>query len=154
MFLSSHTQGITRFEYHRTQGWLARYYARDWVIQRFFSDSHYGYDGDRSHAAAQVFLAQCAHDIEPRPRFHQRRTVRTRSGRVGVCLVTKRERSGAHVRMWSVNYVAGGQRKNKTFRVHHFASETEAFLVAMAFRQAKEWVMQHERQEYLKGLWA
>ena len=89
-------QGITRFEYKRTQGWLARYYARGRVVQRLFSDSHYGDDAGRAHGAAKAFLARCADAIEPCPHFHQHPTARNESGRVGVCLVTKRERSGAH----------------------------------------------------------
>lgn len=148
------TQGITRFEYHRTRGWLARYYARGRVVQRLFSDSRCGYDEQRSCGAARAFLAQCARDVEPRQRFRQRPTRRTTSGRVGVCLVTKRERSGASVRLWSVNYVAGGRRRTKTFRIHHYASEGEAFLAAVAFRHTQELAMQHERRACLQRLWA
>ena len=149
----THTHGITRFEYRRTQGWLARYYARGTTIQRLFSDSRYRYDEERSRAAAQAFLLDCSKAIEPRSRFRQRRTARTTSGRVGVCLVTKRERSGAHVRMWSVNYVARGQRKTKTFRTHHFTSEAEAVQVAVVFRQTQERAMQRERQAWLQCLY-
>lgn len=152
----AHTQGITRFEYCRTQGWLARYYARGMVVQRLFSDSRYGYEEDRSRAAARAFLLSCATGIEPRPRFRHRqlRTAHTPSGRVGVCLVTKRERSGTRVRMWSVNYVAGGRRRTKTFRIHHYVSDGEAFLAAVAFRHTQELAMQHERRACLQRLWA
>ena len=149
-----HTHGITRFEYRRTQAWLARYYARGKVIQRLFSDSHYGYDEDRSHVAAQAFLAQCANDIEPRPRFRQGYSSRTNSGRVGVCLVTKRERSGEYVQMWSVNYMTGRKRRTKTFRIHHYASKEKALQVAVIFRQTQELAMQRERREGLRRLWA
>ena len=149
------TQGITRFEYHRTCGWLARYYALGCVIQRLFSDSRYGYDEERSHAAAKAFLRECATNFPPRPHFRTNRTARARPERhIGVCLVTKRERSGAHVRMWSVNYVVGGQRKTKTFRLHHFPSVFQAYQTAVLFRQAQELAMYRERHEGLKRLWA
>ena len=149
------TYGVTRFMYKRACGWLARYYADGGqVAQRLFSDSRYGHDKERSRAAARAFLLDCATTIEPRPRFRQRCTARTTSGRVGVCLVTKRERSGTHVRMWSVNYVASGKQRTKTFRMHHYASEDEAFRVAIAFRQTQELAMQHERREGLRRLWA
>ena len=47
------TPGLTRFDYQRSHGWFARYYTRDGVTQKLFSDSRYGYDDERSRAAAR-----------------------------------------------------------------------------------------------------
>ena len=34
-------RGISRFDYNRSYGYLARYYTQEGVIQRLFSDSYY-----------------------------------------------------------------------------------------------------------------
>ena len=145
--------GITRYEYHRQgRGYLARYYAHDCVKQKLFSDCRYSDDPQRALHAAQRWLHACAHAYEPRPRFRQR-SVRTRTGRVGVCLRQKREKRRAAYWVYDVSYTVQGHRRTRSFRVHLFPSQEAAFQAACAFREARERDMQRERQETLRRQW-
>ena len=144
--------GITRFEYQKGMGYLARYYAHDRVKQKLFSDSRYGYDPQRALNAAQRWLHTCAHDYEPRPHFRQR-SLRTQTGRVGVCLRQKRERNGATFSVYDVNYTVQGRRRTHSFRVHLFPSQKTAFQAACIYREARERDMQRERRQTLRRQW-
>ena len=146
-------RGISRFDYNRSYGYLARYYTQEGVIQRLFSDSrYYGVEStDGARVAAQRWLADLARTVEPRPRFRQT-SKRTKTGQVGVCLTYARGRTGKKYWLYSVSYRLDGKRHTKTFRVHHYPSKRAAFEAAVAFRQAMERQMQCERQQDLQRL--
>ena len=147
--------GITRYTYHRTCGWLARYYAPEGqVYTRLFSDSYFGWDAGRSQAAAQQFLLHTLLQAEPRPRYRTHPSSTNTSGRIGVSLTIRRYCSGARVPAYSVNYTLEGHRKTKVFLVHHFTSQQAAFHAACTFRETMEQAMQHERRDTLQQTWA
>src|SRR5712691_1621765 len=116
-------RGISRFDYNRSHGYLARYYTQEGVIQRLFSDSDY--DGVEStngaKVAAQRWLAHLARTVEPRQKFRQASKL-TKTGQVGVCLTYARGRTGRKYWLYSVSYRINGKRHTKTFRVHHYPS--------------------------------
>ena len=139
---------ITRYDYGTCAGWLARFYAEDRVIQHLVSDSHYGYDTGRAHAAAQAWLLVHLAITAPRPRFRRRPAVPA-----GICRRLKRERRGRHVLVYDVSYQLDGRRRTRTFRVHHFPSETQAREAAIRFRRHMEDAMQEERVARLRQTW-
>ena len=147
-----HIPGLTRVDYTRSTGWLARYYAiRQVVHQRLFSDSRYGYDPARSRAAACRWLLACSATTAPRPRF--RRVARSNTGTVGICRRVKRERSGAQVLVYDVSYQREGRRHAKIFRVHRYPSQRAALSAAITFRWDREQDMNAERLQSLRQRW-
>ena len=144
--------GLTRFDYQRTQGWLARYYAvRQVVHQRLFSDSRYAWDPVRSRAAACRWLLAYSATTAPRPRF--RNVARSNTGLVGICRRWKRERSGRRVLVYDVSYQRDGKRCTKTFRVNHYSSQRAALAFAVTFRRCCEEAMTLERLRALQQVW-
>ena len=144
--------GLTRFDYARSAGWLARYYAIGQVHQRLFSDSRYGYDPARSRAAACCWLLAQSATTAPRPRF--RSVARSNTGSVGICRRLKLERSGARVLVYDVSYQRDGRHHTKLFLVHHYPSESAALLAARTFRRVCEREMQGARVQALRQAWA
>ena len=143
--------GLTRFDYARSTGWLARYYAIGQVHPRLFSDSLYGYDPACSRAAACRWLLTCSATTAPRPRF--RSVARSNTGAVGICRRLKRERSGARALVYDVSYQREGRRHAKTFRVHHYPSQHAALSAALTFRWEREQDMNAERLQALQQRW-
>ena len=144
--------GLTRFDYARSAGWLARYYAVGQVHQRLFSDSRYGYDPTRSRTAACRWLLAQSATTAPRPRFQS--VARSNTGFVGICRRLKRERSRVPVLVYDVNFQREGCRCSRIFRVHHYGSESAALLAAMTFRHICEREMQVARMQALRQAWA
>lgn len=144
---------LTRYEYCRTCGWLARYYTPTGVHQKLFSDSRYGYDPARAEHAARRWLTKYACAVPMRPRTRRRPHATNKTGRVGVCVRHKRERSGARILVYDVSYRLKGTRRTRTFRVHHYASAHEAFQAAAMFRHHMEGAMLAERRQALLARW-
>ena len=140
--------GITRYDYETCAGWLARFYAEGRVVQHLVSDSYYDDDEARSYAAAQSWLLAQLATTEPRPRFRRRHVSPS-----GICRRFKQERSGRRVLVYDVSYRLDGRRRTRTFRVHLFHSETQAFYAACRFRRAMEHSMQEERTARLWQTW-
>ena len=151
--LSSQLPGLTRFDYQRAQGWLARYYAIGQVHQRLFSDSRYGYDPARSRAAACRWLLALSQQEPLRPSFRTRPSSRNSTGAVGICLRLKKERSGVGVLVYDVSYQRQGRRATKTFRVHRYHAQHAALDAARTFRRVCEQAMNAERLLALRQRW-
>lgn len=140
--------GITRYDYETCAGWLGRFYTEGRVMQHLFSDSHYGHDKGRSHAAAQSWLLAQLATTEPRPRFRRRR-----ASPAGICQRYKQERRGRRILVYDVSYQLQGRRRTRSFRVHLFHSETQALYAACRFRRTMEDAMQCERTAALWQAW-
>lgn len=137
--------GISRYEYKRSRGWLARYYtAAGTLSQQLFSDSRYGCSEVRSNAAAKRWLAAQACLHAPR--------MRIQSGR-GICLRHKKERNHRSVLVFDVSYTVGGRRKTKSFRVHHYPSQSAAYYAALTFRQYAERYMREEAHRHRQAMY-
>ena len=148
-----HIPGLTRFDYARSAGWLARYYASGQVHQRLFSDSRYAYDLARSRAAACRWLLTQSYFAPPRPRFRTRPSRRNRTGYVGICRRWKQERSRVPVLVYDVNFQREGKRCAKIFRVHHYPSQRAALSAAITFRRDREREMRGVRIQALRQAW-
>ena len=144
---------ITRYAYKRSLGWLVRYYAHGQTLQRLVSDSRYGDDPARSLQAAQHAFATLAQTIAPRPVYRIQRSPRNKTGRIGVCLLWKKERKGQRVPVYSVNWTLAGRRRTKVFRLHRYPSQMAAWHAAVIFREHQEHAMQVERIQALRALY-
>jgi hypothetical protein len=129
--------GISRFEYGRSCGWLARYETESGrLFQKLFSDSRYQWCEKSSHKAAKEWLAEQAHTHAPKTRI--------KSGR-GICFRLKKEKSGHRTPVFDVSYTEDGRRKTKSFRIGHYPSQQAAYNDALTFRYHMEHRMRHER---------
>ncbi len=123
------------------RGWLVRVQRRGEKTEKFFSDSLLG--GNRvALNAAKAYRDE----LEARSRHFtlaelaEEPSLRNRSGVVGVRLHRQKDRRGDYdyeyqYWYWVAQWIDGhGQRKSKSFSVHHHGDE-EAYQMAVAARE-------------------
>lgn len=152
----SPVQGITRYDYKGTHGWLARYYSTNKrVIQKTFLDARYGGDEALSLQAAQLYLRNLLFLVKPATYLKTMgRSDKNRSGFNGITLRKKTERNGAVFETYDVSYYRKGWRCTKSFRVHMYPSQQEALIAALKFRHEMERIYVEEHRQKLYRKWS
>jgi hypothetical protein len=120
-------------------GWLVRMQRQGTKTEKFFSDGLLG--GNR---AALNAAKQFRDELESKSRHStlleraEEPSVRNQSGVVGVRLHQQKDRRGEYEYQywfWVAQWIDGhGQRKSKSFSVHHYGDE-EAYRLAVAARE-------------------
>jgi hypothetical protein len=134
-------EGISRTVTTRGAGWVVRMKLAGQPPQsKFFNDRQYG--GKKlALAAAQRHWRQwaAAHPERGHLPFYTRPMKHNQTGVNGVSETYNRSRiTGEKLPCFNVTYKLAGQRQQKRFYVHHYASRDEALAEAAAFRRAME----------------
>lgn len=152
--ISDTPSGITRYAYKQCRGWLARYYLPEGKVHtKLFTDKKTSGCSWCSQRQAIEWLLDQSRDYPRRPHTRIRSPVVTKSEPVGVSYTAKLERNGTRTPVYQVSYKEAGQRKTKTFRIHHYRTRQDALMMAIAFRIRQEYRMQFALRNTFREEW-
>lgn len=136
--MKTSVQGITRFDYGNTHGYVVRYMRDRALFQKLFSDGRYGSE-EAAFEVARLYLTELKNAFPPmnRREFSEiKRKKNSKSGLVGVYKNKSISRKRWTYEFWVAQWTpTKGEYKHKRFSINKYGEE-EAKRLAIEARQS------------------